>query len=241
MSIGENVEIFYFGKWNTEERGRESTTKEKGKRAKKKGEIARRKTEERNNRICAISRQLRAFVSSYVSIIAVFFEEFPDFTEYRFRTVVARGGGGGLSLSINPIRLHSNRDILHALAAISSEVERTLKTEGLSRRRFFSPRPSRRPELSISSLSLFLSSPSLSFALFLSPLAPCVCYFFHGPRSPQLENGTFERVNASVRDQRAQKQRGPGFTLLHQCFRNNVRSMCINFLPGWWTQTQGVL
>lgn len=149
--------------------------KKKGKKAKKKGEIARRKTGERNNRICAIS-QLQAFVSSYVSIIAVFFEEFPDFTEYRFRTVVARGGG--LSLSINPIRLHSNRDILHALAAISSEVERTLKTEGLSRRRFFSPRPFRRPELSISSLSLSFSLPLPSLSPSFSLPLPLVFVTF---------------------------------------------------------------
>lgn len=54
---------------------------------------------------------------------------------------------------------------------------------------------------------------------------------FHGPRSPQLENGTFERVNASVRDRRAcTETKESGFTLLLQCFRNNVRSTCINFL-----------
>lgn len=54
---------------------------------------------------------------------------------------------------------------------------------------------------------------------------------FHGPRSPQLENGTFERVSASVRDRRAcPETKESGFTLLRQCFRNNVCSTCINFL-----------
>jgi len=49
---------------------------------------------------------------------------------------------------------------------------------------------------------------------------------FHGSHSPQLENGTLERVNASVRDRRAcSETKESGFTLLRQCFRNNVRSV----------------
>lgn len=68
---------------------------------------------------------------------------------------------------------------------------------------------------------------------------PCVFVTFHGPRSPQLENGTFERVNASVRDRRAcSETKGPSFTLLRQCLYN-VRSICINFLLPWNEHIQG--
>lgn len=54
-----------------------------------------------------------------------------------------------------------------------------------------------------------LSSRGFFFLLILAArnyqfrFLPCVFVTFHGPHSPQLENGTFERVNASVRDRRA--------------------------------------
>lgn len=74
----------------------------------------------------------------------------------------------------------------------------------------------------------FLAARNYQFRFYL------VFVTFHGPRSPQLENGTFERVNASVRDRRAcPETKESGFTLLRQCFRNNVRSTCINFLLPW--------
>lgn len=102
---------------------------------------------------------------------------------------------------INPIRLHSNRDILHALATISRGRAGPKNARAFIPLLFLAPRPSQLPELSVSILLLSL------FALRLG-----VCYFFHGPRSPQLENGTFERVNASVRDQRAcPETKGAGF------------------------------
>lgn len=82
-----------------------------------------------------------------------------------------------------------------------------LKTRLLSRC-FFSPRVTQPEAINFDSTLLFVT--------------------FHGSRSPQLGNGTFERVNASVRDRRARPEtKGPGFTVLRQCFRNNAPSAAL--------------
>lgn len=113
---------------------------------------------------------------------------------------------------INSIRLHSNCDVLLVFATIFRWVKP--KNATFIPRLFLASRPAAR---------------NYQFRFL-----PCVFVTFHGPRSPQLENGTFERVNASIRDRRAcPETKGPGFTLLRQCFRNNVRSICINFLLPW--------
>ena len=103
---------------------------------------------------------------------------------------------------VNPIRSYSDYDILRLIARFCYALLNSnfKKKKRLSSRRFF-----------------LIIRPKLLISILL-----CICTF-HGSRSPQLENGTFERVNASVRDRRAcSETKESGFTLLRQCFRNNV-------------------